>query len=79
VLGNERLLARTGAIEISLRDSPVSAGGRREEVVREAVLLDEPLRDDPEHLRPDLADGVDTEVSRLVEGLVRRRVDGLVL
>jgi hypothetical protein len=43
------------------------------------VLLDEALGDDPKHLCPDFTDSVDTEVSRLVKGLVGRGVDGLVL
>ena len=33
----------------------------------------------PEHLSPDLANGVYTPVARLVEGLVGRGVDGLIL
>jgi hypothetical protein len=79
VLGDEGLLSRAGAVEVAGGDGAVGGGRGREEVVREAVLLDQALRDDPEDLRPDLADGVDTEVTGLVERLVRRGVDGLVL
>ena len=43
------------------------------------MLGDETLRDEPEDLSPDFADGVDTPVTRLVEGLVGRRVDSFIL
>lgn len=79
VLRHEGLLARAGAVEVALRDGAIRTGGGRVKVVGEAVLLNEALGNDPEDLRPYFTDGVDTEVSRLVEGLVSRRVDGLVL
>lgn len=84
MLGDERLrlaihevLPR--AVEVALGDGTILEWLRREEVVDEAMLLDEPLGDDPEDLRPNLADSVHAPVSRLVEGLVGRRVNGLIL
>ena len=84
VLRHERLrlplrvvLAR--AVEVALGHGPVRERLRREEVVDEAVLLDQALGDDPEDLRPDLTDGVDTPVAGRVESLVDGGVDGLVL
>ena len=84
MLGHERLgLALRGelllAVEVTLGDGAVLERLGREEVVDEAVLLDEALGDDPEDLRPDFADGVDTPVAGLVEGLVDGGVDGLIL
>ena len=43
------------------------------------MLGDQILGEDPEYLGPDLADGVHTPVTRLVEGLVCRWVDRVVL
>jgi hypothetical protein len=84
VLGNERLggtvdLVFAGAVEVTGRDGAILFGQRREEGIRELVLLDEFLGDNPEDLSPDLTNGVHTPVTRLVEGLVRRGVDGDVL
>ncbi len=67
------------AVEIAFGDGAVLERLRREEIVDEAVLLDEALGDDPEQLRPNFTDRVDTPVAGLVEGLVGRRIDGLVL
>jgi hypothetical protein len=77
VLGHERLLAGGGAVEVAFGDGTISKRRGWVNVVAETVLLDKALRDDPEDLRPDFTDGVDTEVS--VEGLVGRRVNSLVL
>ena len=76
MLGNERLgvtvdLVFAGAVEVTSGDGAVLPGQRWEESVRESVLLDELLGDDPEDLSPDLANGVDTPITGLVEGLVR--------
>ena len=84
MLGDERERravrgVRALAVEVALGDRAIRERLGREEVVDEAVLLDEALGDDPEDLRPDLADGVDTPVAGLVEGLVDGGVDGLVL
>jgi hypothetical protein len=79
VFGNKRLLALSGAVEVTNRNRSVFRRFGGIQVVREAVLLDEALRDDPEDLGPDFTDGMDTPVTRLVESLVRRRVDSLVL
>jgi len=84
VLGNEGfegtisiVLARS--VEVASGDGPILLCQGGEEGVRETVLLDESLGDDPKHLSPDLADGVHTPVTWLVEGLVRRGVDGDIL
>jgi len=84
VLGNERFgvtvdLVFSGAVKVAGGDSAVRFGQRREEGVRESVLHDEFLGDNPEDLSPDLTNGMDTPVTRTVEGLVRRRVDDDVL
>ena len=84
VLGNERLggtvdLVFAGAVEVTSGDGAIFFGQRREEGIRELVLLDEFLGDNPKDLSPDLTNGVHTPVTRLVEGLVRRGVDGDVL
>jgi hypothetical protein len=75
VLGYERLsLASRGVlsrpIEVALRYGSVLEGCRREQRVHIAMLIDEALRDDPEDLSPDFANGVHTPVTRLVESLV---------
>ena len=57
-------------IEVSLRHRSVLKRCRREQCVDIAVLIDEALRDDPEDLGPDFANGVYTPVTRLVESLV---------
>ena len=84
VLGNERLGGTAGivlarSVEVASGDGAIFFSQRGEEGVGESVFVDEFLGDDPEHLGPDLADGVHTPVTWLVEGLVRRRVDGDIL
>ena len=79
VLGDERLASNSGAVEVARGYGAVLERSRGEEVLCVSVLLNEALGDDPEDLSPDFTDGVDTPVAGLVEGLVRRRVDGLVL
>lgn len=75
MLGDERFgstvdLVFAGAVEVTGWDGTILFGQRREECVREFVFLDEFLGDNPEDLSPDLANGVHTPVTRLVEGLV---------
>jgi hypothetical protein len=84
VLGDKRLaLARCGifswAVEITLGDGAIGQGLRREQALREAVFGDQLVGEDPEHLSPHLANGVDTPVPRLVERLVSGGVDSVVL
>jgi hypothetical protein len=79
MLRNERFLSRRRSIEISLRNSSVLESLRRVERVGISVNGDKALVGDPEHLSPDFTDGMDTPVLRLVEGLVGRGVDGLIL
>ena len=84
VLGDQRLLVAKDvdllrAVEVTNRDRAISERSGRVEAVRETVLGDETLRDDPEDLSPDFTDGVDTPVAGLVEGLVGGRVDSLIL
>ena len=76
VLGNERLGGTVGfvlarSVEVASGDRPILLGQWREEGVRESVFLDESLGGNPEDLSPDLADGVHTPVTWLVESLVR--------
>ena len=83
VLGDERLgialrIVLACPVEVALGDRTILKGLGREEVVDEAVLLDQALRDDPQHLRPDLANGVHAPVTGLVKCLVGRWVDSLV-
>ena len=75
MLRNERFgvtvdLVFTGAVEVTSGDGAVRFSQRREEGVRESVLLDEFLGDNPEDLSPDLTNGMDTPVARTVESLV---------
>jgi len=84
VFGNEWLgvtvdLIFAGAVKVTSGDGTIRFSQRREKCVRESVLLDELLGDNPEDLSPDLTNGVDTPVTRTVEGLVCRGVDGDVL
>jgi hypothetical protein len=84
VLGNEGLRPPgrgvfKRAIEVSFRNGPVGQWRRWEQVFGIAVLDDQALADNPQNLGPNLANGVDTPVPRLVKRLVRGRVDGLVL
>jgi len=79
VLGNERLggavsFTFSGSIEVAGRNGAILFGQRREEGIREFVLLDEFLGDDPEDLSPDLTNRVDTPVTWLIEGFVRRGI-----
>ena len=76
VLGNERFggtvnIVLTRSVEVASGDRPILLGQWREEGVRESVFLDESLGGNPEDLSPDLADGVHTPVTWLVESLVR--------
>lgn len=80
VLGDEGLLAALrGPVEVACGDGSVLEGLGREEIVGEAVLLDQTLRNDPENLGPNFTDGVDAPVAGLIESLIGRRVDSLVL
>lgn len=79
MLGNKGLLALSGAVEVASGDSSIFQRLGREQVLRVTVLLNETLRDDPKDLSPNFANSVDTPVTGLIEGLVGRGVDGLVL
>ena len=84
VLGYQGLLVASSvvllrAVEVTSRDRTVSGRGRREQALRETVLRDEAVRNDPQHFSPDFTDGVDTPVAGLVEGLVGGRVVSLIL
>jgi len=79
MLGNERLggtvnLVFSRSVKVTGGNGAVLFGQRREEGIREFVLLDEFLGDNPEDLSPDLTDGMYTPVTWLVEGFVRRGV-----
>jgi hypothetical protein len=78
MLGDERALL-VNAIEVTSGDGAVPKRSRREEFFRVTVFLDELLGYDPEDLGPYFTNGVDTPVSWLVEGLVGRWVDRLIL
>ena len=85
MFGNERFpFASSGVfrrpVEVTLWDGSVVERCRWEQSVDIAVLVDEPLRHNPEDLSPDFADGMDTPVIGFnVQCLVCRRVDGLIL
>jgi hypothetical protein len=79
VLGNKGLASLPWAVEVTLRDDAVLVGLWREEIRCKAVLLDHLLLDDPEDFCPDFADGMNAPIARLVEGFVRRGVNGEVL
>jgi len=78
MLGDERTrLIQT--IEVTCRDGSILERCGREEVVRVTVLLDELLGHDPQHLCPNFTNSMNAPVSWLVEGLVARWVDSLIL
>ena len=84
VRGHERLLFASGvelarAVELADGDGAVREWRRGVERVGVPVLGNQALRDDPEDLRPNFADGVNAPVTGLVEGLVRRGIDGVIL
>ena len=84
VRGHERLLLASSvelarAVELADGNGAVRERRRGVECVGVSVLGDQALRDDPEDLRPDFADGVNAPVAGLVEGLVRRGIDGVIL
>lgn len=84
VLGHKGLLLAEciillGTIEVALGNCAIGKRFRREEGVRVSVLGNETLGDDPEDLSPNFTNGVHTPVTRLIESLVRRGVDGVVL
>ena len=66
------------AVEVVLGHAAILERHRWEECVGPPVLINQLVRDDKEHLRPDLTDGMNAPVATLVEGVVRRRVDGRV-
>ena len=66
------------AVEVVLGHTAVLERHGREECVGPSVLANQLVRNDEEYLRPDLTDGVDAPIAALVEGAVRRRVDGHV-
>jgi hypothetical protein len=78
MLGDERVLL-IWTIEVTYWDGTIFERSGREEVVRVTVLLDELLGHDPQDLSPDFTDSMDAPVSWLVEGLVGRWVDRLIL
>ena len=53
----------------------LSIGDRGEQGVGETASTDEALEYDPKHLRPNFTDRMDTSISRLLGGLIGRRVD----
>lgn len=78
MLGDERtLLIRT--IEVTCWDGTILKRSRREEIVRVTVLLDELVGHDPQDLSPDFTNSMDAPISWLVERLVGRWVDRLIL
>jgi hypothetical protein len=80
VLGYERFIqASTFTVEVVSGDGTILERSGREETVRIAMLLNDFLRNNPENFGPNLADGMDTPIVWLVEDLVSRRVDALIL
>jgi hypothetical protein len=77
MLGNKRTLVIP--IEVTCGNGTVLERSRREQLVRVTVLLDELLGHDPQNLSPDFTNSMDTPVSWLVERLVGRWVDRLIL
>jgi hypothetical protein len=66
-------------VKVADGNRAVFEGKRREERLDKAMLFDQPLRNNPKYLCPDLADCVNSPVSGLVECLVRGWIDGIVL
>lgn len=84
MFGDQRLRLSSGsellrAVEITDWDGTILERLGREESVGETILFDQLLSNDEEALSPNFSDGVNAPVSRLVESLVCRRVDRLVL
>jgi uncharacterized protein YecE (DUF72 family) len=67
------------AVEVTERNRAVFERGGWEERLREAVLLDQALGNNPENLSPHFADGVNAPVLGPIERLVRGRIDRFVL
>ena len=67
------------AVEVADGDRTILEGKGREERVDEAMLLDQPLSDDPKYLCPDLADCMNSPVPGFVKCLVRGWIDGVIL
>ena len=75
VLGNKRFgrtigLVFAGSVKVTGGDGAIFLNQRREEGIREPVLFDKFIGDNPEDLSPDFSNGVYTPVTWLVEGLV---------
>ena len=66
-------------VEVALRDGTILERKRREQRIGIAVLGNQALRDDPEDLSPNFTNGVHTPVTRLIESLVCRGIDSVVL
>lgn len=66
-------------VEIALGNNAIGTRVRWVKGVGETVLGDKTVRDDPKNFSPDFTDSVDTPVSGLVESLVCRWVDSLIL
>ena len=84
VLGNQRLgLARRSvlqrSVEVTFRDRAIFKRKRREQRVRVTVLSNQAVGNDPKNFSPNFANGVNTPVTRFIQGLVSRRIDSLVL
>ena len=62
------------AVKVVLGHAAVLEWHGWEECVGPPVLTNQLVRDNEEHLRPDLTDGMDAPVATFVEGVVRRRV-----
>lgn len=80
MLGNKRFgctvdLVFAGSIEVAGRDGAILLGQGGEEGIRETVLLDELIGDNPKDLGPDFTDGVHAPVTWLIESLVCGGVD----
>src|SRR6266404_9433939 len=91
-LGDERIsvlrnkwswyVRRTGlwcAVEVTKRNCAIFKRSWREERLDKAVLRNQSLGNNPEHLCQDFTDRVNTPVLRLIKRLVRGRVDSFVL
>lgn len=68
-----------GTIKVAIRNNAVDIRLRRVQSLGVAMFLDEDLAGDPKYLSPDFTNGMNTPISWIVKGLVRRWVNGHIL
>ena len=68
-----------GTVKVAERDTAIFEGKGWEERVGETVFRDQSLSNDPKNFCPDFTNRMNSPVPRFVEGLVRGRINGIIL